>query len=160
MTLFQFFHFSKSVFSLVSYYFSRVSFFLNSFLLFRGVQPPAVLSHGSCEWYIFWVLACLKCLHLFLHASACEVASVSLSLCDPRDCGPPGSPVHGLLQAGILEWVAMPSSRGSSHPRDRTCVSCVFCIGRCVLYHWATWEAHLFPMRIFSLEIDVHKLFH
>ena len=57
------------------------------------------------------------------------------TLCDPVDCSPPGSSVHGILQARILEWVAMPSSRGSSQPRDRTCVSCVSCLGRCVLYH-------------------------
>ena len=36
------------------------------------------------------------------------------TLCDPMDCGPPGSSVHGILQVRILEWVAMPSSRGSS----------------------------------------------
>ena len=41
------------------------------------------------------------------------------------DCGPPGSSVHGILQARILEWVAMPSSRGSSQPRDQTQVSWV-----------------------------------
>ena len=46
-----------------------------------------------------------------------------LTLCDPMDCSPPGSSVQGLLQARILEWVAMPSSRGSSRPRDRTHVS-------------------------------------
>ena len=40
--------------------------------------------------------------------------------CDPTDCSPPGSSVHGILQAGTLEWVAMPSSRGSSQPRDGT----------------------------------------
>ena len=40
------------------------------------------------------------------------------TLCNPVDCSPPGSSVHGMLQAGILEWVAMPSSRGSSWPRD------------------------------------------
>ena len=39
------------------------------------------------------------------------------------------------------EWVAMPSSRGSSWLRDQTHVSCVFCTGRQILYHWATWEA-------------------
>ena len=59
-----------------------------------------------------------------------------LTLCDPMDCSPPGSPVHGILQARILEWVAMPSSRGSSPPRDETCISYVSCIGRQVLYHW------------------------
>ena len=43
---------------------------------------------------------------------------------------PPGSSVHGILQARILEWAAMPSSRGSSQPRDWTLVSCISCIGR------------------------------
>ena len=46
-----------------------------------------------------------------------------LTLCDPMDCSPPGSSVHGILQAGILEWVATSFSRGSSRPRDRTQVS-------------------------------------
>jgi len=41
------------------------------------------------------------------------------------DCSLPGSFVHGILQARMLEWVAMPSSRGSSQPRDRTLVSCI-----------------------------------
>ena len=40
------------------------------------------------------------------------------------DCSPPDSSVHGILQARILEWVAIPSSRGPSQPRDRTCMSC------------------------------------
>ena len=44
------------------------------------------------------------------------------------DCSPPGSSVHGILQARLLEWVAMPSFRGPSRPRDRTCVFCVSCI--------------------------------
>ena len=52
------------------------------------------------------------------------------------DCSPPGSSVHGILQARILEWAAMPSSRGSSRPRDQSYISCVSCIGRQVFYHW------------------------
>ena len=48
---------------------------------------------------------------------------VYLTLSDPMDCSPPGSSVYGILQARILEWVAMPSSRGSSRPRDRTHIS-------------------------------------
>ena len=48
-----------------------------------------------------------------------------LTLCDPMDCDPPGSSVYGIVQARILEWVAMASSRGSSPPRDGTCVSCL-----------------------------------
>ena len=43
-----------------------------------------------------------------------------LTLCDPMNCSPPGSSVHGISQARILEWVAMPSSRGSSRPSDQT----------------------------------------
>ena len=58
---------------------------------------------------------------------------------------------HGLLptkllcpwsfQARILEWVAISYSSRSSPPRDWTCISCVFCVGRKILYSWATWEA-------------------
>ena len=49
-----------------------------------------------------------------------ELAMLCLTLCDPLDCSLPGSSVHGILQARILEWVAMPSFRGSSQSRDRT----------------------------------------
>ena len=57
-----------------------------------------------------------------------------LTLCHPVDCSPPGSSVHGILQARILEWVATPSSRGSSEPRDQNYVSYMPYIGRQVLY--------------------------
>ena len=53
------------------------------------------------------------------------------------------SPVHGSLQRRLLDWVAVPFSRGSSWPRDRTHVSYVSCFGRQVLHRCATWEAHL-----------------
>ena len=46
--------------------------------------------------------------------------SVVSDACNPMDCNPPGSSVHGILQARVLEWVAIPSFRGSSQPRDRT----------------------------------------
>ena len=59
-----------------------------------------------------------------------------LTLWYPMDCSLPGSSVHGILQARILEWDAMPSSRGSSQPRDWTYSSYIFCIGRQILYHW------------------------
>ena len=60
----------------------------------------------------------------------CVCLSVCLSqsrptLCNFMDCSLPGSSVHGILQARILEWVAIPSSRGSSQPRDQTQVSCI-----------------------------------
>ena len=56
-----------------------------------------------------------------MHAQSLQLCP---TLCDPMDHGPPGS-VHGILQARILEQVAMPSSRGSSPPRDQTCISCI-----------------------------------
>ena len=58
--------------------------------------------------------------------------------CDPMDCSPPGSSVHGILQARILEWVTMPSSRESSEPRELN--PCLL-LGKQVLYDWATREA-------------------
>ena len=64
-----------------------------------------------------------------------ELLQSCLTLCNPMDCSLPGSSVHGMLQARILEWVAMPSSRRSSQPRDQTRVSYVSGIGRQVLYY-------------------------
>ena len=58
-----------------------------------------------------------------------------LTLCDPMDRSPPGSSVHGISQAGILEWGAISSSRGSSWARDRTLISGISCPGSRVLYH-------------------------
>ena len=57
--------------------------------------------------------------------------------CGPMDCSPPGSSVHGIFWARILEWVAISFSRGSSQPRDQIWVS----FGRQSLYHCVTWEA-------------------
>ena len=56
---------------------------------------------------------------------ACSVTQSYLTLCHPTDCSPPGSSVHGIVQARILEWVTMPSSRGSSRARDQTWVTCI-----------------------------------
>ena len=56
------------------------------------------------------------------------------ALCDPVHCSLSDSSVHGILQARILEWIAISSSRGSSQPRDRTLISSVSCIGRQILY--------------------------
>ena len=72
------------------------------------------------------------CVHLLSHVWL---------FCDLMDCSPPGSSVHGIFQARILEWVAIPFSRGSSQRRDQTLISY---IGRQILYHWATGEAHIY----------------
>ena len=60
------------------------------------------------------------------------------TLCDSMDCSPPGSSAHGIFQARILEWVAISFFRGSSQPRNQTCIRWT---SRSILYHWATWEA-------------------
>ena len=62
------------------------------------------------------------------------------NLCDPMDCSPPSSSVHGILQARILEWVAMPSSRGPSQPGDRTQVS----------YTYLHWQVDSLPLAPFG----------
>ena len=61
--------------------------------------------------------------------NVCTQLPSCVRLCDPMDCSPPGSSVRGILQARILEWVAISSSRGPSWSRDPTCISCVSCIG-------------------------------
>ena len=67
-----------------------------------------------------------------------ELLSRARLFCDPMDCSPPGSSDNGVSQARILDWAATSFSRGSSWPRDWTHISC---IGRRILYHWATRKA-------------------
>ena len=79
--------------------------------------------------------------HNEISSHTCKKVCMCDQLCptfyDPMDCSSPGSSVHGIFQARKLEWVAISSSRGSSWPRDRTCV---FCLERQILYQWAMWE--------------------
>ena len=74
----------------------------------------------------------------FIYTSV-KVKSLQLcpTLCDPMGCSPPGSSVHGIFQAGVLEWVAISFSRGSSQPRDHTWVSLI--VGQCFTI-WAIRE--------------------
>ena len=65
-----------------------------------------------------------------MHAKSLQLC---LTLCDPMDCRLPGSSVHGILQARILEWVAIPFSRGSSQPGIKPGSLCVSCTG--ILIH-------------------------
>ena len=81
-----------------------------------------------------------------------SVAQLCPTLCDPMNYSPPGSSVHGISQARILECVAISSSRGSSRLRDRTHDSYT---GREILYQWATREAHsLLPLCYFCLFVS------
>ena len=70
-----------------------------------------------------------------------ELLQSCLTLCDPMNCSLPGSSVHGIPQARILEWVAISSSRGSSQLRDWTHISYVSCIDRQAVYTSTTWGA-------------------
>ena len=85
--------------------------------------------------YFHFTWSYLTNVHVFLVHSR-------VRLCDPVDWSPLSSSVHGIFQARVQEWVAI-SFSGSSQPRSRTRVSYVSCIGRQILYHWVTWEAHL-----------------
>ena len=72
----------------------------------------------------------LACMHV--HAKSLQPCP---TLWDTMNCSPPGSSAHGILQARILKWVAMPWSRGSSRPKDWTFVSYISWIGKWVHYH-------------------------
>ena len=89
---------------------------------------------------LYIILMCISRFMFFGNdlLSESEVAQLCLTLWDPVDCSPPGSSVHGILQARILEWVAISFSKGSSRPRDWTRVSHI--AGRCFNL-WATREA-------------------
>ena len=75
----------------------------------------------------------------FQHLSVYSVTKSCLTFCDPMDCSPPSSSVHGISQARIREWSAISSFRKSSWTRDRTCISCL-----CLL-HWQVDSLPLEP---------------
>ena len=92
--------------------------------VFQTVAPliPSTSSH---------YLGYMKRVH---HVLSC------LTLCDSMGCSPPGSFVHEMFQARILDWVSISYSRRSSRPRDLIYVSCISCMGRQILYHCTTKE--------------------
>ena len=76
----------------------------------------------------------------------CSVAQSCPTLCNPLDYSPSGSSVNAILQARILKQVAISFSRGSSRPRDQTCVTCVSCIGRWIDRHEQLLTSFLAPL--------------
>ena len=129
------------------------------FILFSDVAlPPLLWWPPVCSLYL-QICACFVYSFIYfsyiseiMHYLSCSVWLISLSvilsaaaaakslqlyptLCHPADCSPPGSSVHGILQARMLEWVPMPSSRGSSRLRNWTHISYVSCIGRRLAPH-------------------------
>ena len=121
------------------------------------------VEHGGA-WYTISVktkmgllqraLSCQK----LLPAMCC--AKLRPTLCHPMDCSPTASSVHGISQAGVLELVAISSSRGSSQPRSRTPVSYVSWIGRRILYHWFIQLLTGCQIIICLMIIQVHKQHH
>ena len=98
-----------------------------------SVIPCFVVLAADLEFILYYMCVCL-------------VDWSYLTLCNPMGCSLPGSSVHGFLQARLLEWVAIPFSRASSRPRDRTQVSCM--AGRFITI-WATgksWQSVWVPM--------------
>ena len=99
--------------------------------------------------FMFWLFLsslfknniCVYLCVCVIHVHVCAVAQSCLTFCDLMDCSPPGSFVCGIILAGILEWVAISSSRGSSWSGDRTCISHSFYVGKQIFHLWATWEA-------------------
>ena len=122
----------------------------------RALALSALLHALNLDWLlvlhmVIYMFQCssLKSSHLRLLPQSPKVWFLKVqelviqscpTLCDPMDCSPPGSSVHGNPQARILEWFSLLFSRGSSPPRDQTRVSCI--AGRlCTI--WATREAWL-----------------
>ena len=93
-------------------------------------------------FYLFWKTtinnSLLKVCSYYTSLCCCLVAKSCLTLCNPMDCIPPSSSVHGISQAGILEWVAISFSKGSSWTWDRIppCVSPALRADSLPLSHW------------------------
>ena len=83
------------------------------------------LASLTSPWIIHFPTASVTYLQSISSVEFSSVAQSRLTLCDPVDCSPPGSSIHWILQARVLEWVAISFSRGSSQPRDQTQVSCI-----------------------------------
>ena len=86
-------------------------------VIHQGTQPGFNFKISFFFSFCFFFLCVCVC--------ACSVAKLCLTSCDPMDCSPPGSSMHGLFLARILEWVAISSFRRSFQPRDGMHISCV-----------------------------------
>ena len=84
-------------------------------------KRKGISAAGFCQVLVPCAPSIMESMVMDVHA--CSVAEPYPTLCDPMDCSLPGSSVHGVSQASVLEWVAISFSRGSSRPRDQTQVS-------------------------------------
>ena len=112
----------------------RFSFRISPSNEYSGVISSSYLTlwNTKNEWFLHIYSLYLNYLLGGLVTKSCS------TLCHPLDCSPPGSSVHRIFQARMLEWVAISVSRGSSQPRDWNWVS--WTAGR-FFSNWATWEA-------------------
>ena len=98
------------------------------------LQESLGFSHLFNFFYIYVCVCVCVCV--------CNELVSHAQVCNPMDYHLPDCSVHGILQARILEWIAFSFSRESFQPRDQIHIFCNFCIGRQILYHWATWNLH------------------
>ena len=126
---------TQPTFSILGYcwFFHLAASFLSSIsfpdLGIRSNPPPSQSLFIPTVFYFFLALITIRNYSIYLLALCVHAKSLQScpTLCNPMDCSPPGSSVHGILQARLLEWstLAMPSSRRSSRPRDQSHVSYV-----------------------------------
>ena len=102
------------LFCLLTWYYILTEFLILNHPCLFGVSIPCILLMYCQSVFAYEV----KCGNKVLVFQSC------LILCDPMDCSPPASPVHGTLLARVLEWVDIPFFRGFSRPRDQTQVFC------------------------------------
>ena len=119
-------------------------------------QKESFLYNGkrnkSSEQYKTWLQRLFRKIKIYngVCCVLCLVTQSCPTLCDLINCCPPGSSVHGILQARIMEWVAMPSSRGSSQPRDR--IHILHIAGRFSTV-WATRELEdLWTLELYTIQ--------
>ena len=126
-------YFSQPIIISQNCFSSKMSFY--SFFIFHLRFPVKIVSSLSLLFLVSSIrkpsgfLKCEVIIAKSFHVWA-KSPQTCPTLCDPMDYSLPGSSVQGILQARILEWVAISSSRGSSQPRDQTYISYVSCIGR------------------------------
>ena len=102
--------------------------------IFFFEKTLTIHTQNYLDWENRWIMNILYP-HWCKGCEHAKLLQLCLTLCDPVDCSLPGSSLREILQARILEWVAVSFPRGFSCPRDRTHVSCVSCTGWQVLYH-------------------------
>ena len=125
-----------------------INVLMESYSCFSSNFHPVILGFISKSWLVQWLLQCshtekwfILTMDLFIVCAHTQSFSRVWLFCNPVDCSSPGSSVHGISQARILEWGAISYFRNSSWPWDWTHLSCISFLGRWILYHCTTWEA-------------------